>query len=147
VARIGEHALVLGASIGGLLAARILTEFYDRVTVVERDTLPERAEQRRGVPQGRHVHALLASGSNALGELFPGILNELDDDGAVVVDTANLTDFWGFSAGTACAENPDRVRVPSGRIKRPARSSKPTFDAGCVRCPGSRSSTITTSAN
>jgi 2-polyprenyl-6-methoxyphenol hydroxylase-like FAD-dependent oxidoreductase len=91
---VGEHAVVLGASIGGLLAARVLGEFYDRVTVVERDALPDGVEQRRGVPQGRHLHALLASGSAVLEELLPGILDELVDDGAVVACTDQPGDFW-----------------------------------------------------
>ena len=48
--QIGEHAVVLGASIAGLLAARALTEAYERVTVVERDTLPAEGQARNGVP-------------------------------------------------------------------------------------------------
>jgi len=68
---LGEHAVVLGASMGGL-AARVLADFYETVTVVERDMLPENATNRRGVPQGRHVHLLLGRGSQILGELFPG---------------------------------------------------------------------------
>jgi len=56
MAKFGAHAVVLGASMGGLLAARVLADFYDAVTVVERDVLPETAANRRGVPQGRHVH-------------------------------------------------------------------------------------------
>lgn len=90
----GEHAVVLGASMAGLVAARVLTDFYDRVTVVERDVLPEGVEHRRGVPQGRHLHAMLASGSQALEELLPGILAELVDDGAVVAGTDEPAAFW-----------------------------------------------------
>jgi 2-polyprenyl-6-methoxyphenol hydroxylase-like FAD-dependent oxidoreductase len=69
---LGEHAVVLGASMGGLLAARVLSDFYHTVTVVERDELPTVSDQRRGVPQGRHVHALWPRGSQILDELFPG---------------------------------------------------------------------------
>ena len=58
---------------GGLLAAKVLADFYETVTVVERDMLPENATNRRGVPQGRHVHLLLGRGSQILGELFPGL--------------------------------------------------------------------------
>lgn len=90
----GKHAVVLGASIGGLLAAQVLSEFYDQVTVVERDALPDGDEQRRGVPQGRHIHALLAGGSLAIEELFPGILDELVADGAVVAGGDDLSAFW-----------------------------------------------------
>ncbi|GAA3742987.1 FAD-binding monooxygenase [Streptomyces tremellae] len=72
-----RHAVVIGASVGGLLAARALSDHYERVTVLDRDRLPGRAAPRRGVPQGRHVHALLSSGGTALDALFPGFLDEL----------------------------------------------------------------------
>lgn len=55
----GDHAVVLGASMGGLLAARVLADAYRRVTIVERDPLPESVLDRKGVPQGRHAHGLL----------------------------------------------------------------------------------------
>src|SRR5215472_14961580 len=81
--RIDNHAVVLGGSMAGLLAARVLSEFYARVTVVERDTLPEAADHRRGVPQGRHVHAVLPRGAQLLEELFGGLTAELDHAGAI----------------------------------------------------------------
>jgi len=74
---IGEHAVVLGASVSGLLAARVLADFYRTVTVVERDALPTGVAQRRGVPQARHVHALWPRGSEILDDLFPGFTDEL----------------------------------------------------------------------
>jgi 2-polyprenyl-6-methoxyphenol hydroxylase-like FAD-dependent oxidoreductase len=91
MSRIGEHAVVLGCSIGGLLAARVLADHFDRVTVIERDTLPDGVADRRGVPQGRHVHGLLYSGAQALDELFPGFLEELVADGAVVLDGSGVS--------------------------------------------------------
>jgi 2-polyprenyl-6-methoxyphenol hydroxylase-like FAD-dependent oxidoreductase len=91
---IGERAVVLGASMGGLLAARVLADFFETVTVVERDVLPQTAGNRRGVPQGRHPHALLARGAQTLGELFPGILDELVADGAPVWDDAEYSRLY-----------------------------------------------------
>ena len=44
------QALVLGGSMAGLLAARTLSDFYDTVTVVERDDLQKASVGRRGVP-------------------------------------------------------------------------------------------------
>jgi 2-polyprenyl-6-methoxyphenol hydroxylase-like FAD-dependent oxidoreductase len=83
--KIGDHAVVLGASLAGLLAARVLADAFERVTVVERDPLPDAAEHRRGVPQGRHAHVLLARGAQILDELFPGLLDDLVAGGAPVV--------------------------------------------------------------
>ena len=90
MAELGSHAVVLGAGMAGLLAARVLSEFYASVTVVERDALPDRPERRTGVPQGRHLHNLLSRGTQAIGELVPGFLGELAAAGAVVDDSDNL---------------------------------------------------------
>jgi 2-polyprenyl-6-methoxyphenol hydroxylase-like FAD-dependent oxidoreductase len=75
--QIGDRAVVLGGSLAGLLAARVLTDAYAQVTVVDRDELPESSTHRRGVPHGRHVHGLLARGQQGLEELFPGLTAEL----------------------------------------------------------------------
>jgi 2-polyprenyl-6-methoxyphenol hydroxylase-like FAD-dependent oxidoreductase len=83
--KIGDHAVVLGASMAGLLAARVLSDVYERVTVVERDVLPSRPENRRGVPQGRHAHLLVPGGAEVLDELFPGLLDDLVAGGAPVI--------------------------------------------------------------
>jgi 2-polyprenyl-6-methoxyphenol hydroxylase-like FAD-dependent oxidoreductase len=84
--QIGDRAVVLGASMAGLLAARVLTDSYGQVTVMDRDQLPETPMHRRGVPHGRHVHALLAAGQQALEELFPGLTAELVAHGASAGD-------------------------------------------------------------
>jgi 2-polyprenyl-6-methoxyphenol hydroxylase-like FAD-dependent oxidoreductase len=83
---IGDHALVLGAGMAGLLAARVLADAYRRVTVVERDELRASADPRRGVPQGRHIHGLIARGQQALDELFPGFTDELTGRGVPTMD-------------------------------------------------------------
>jgi glycine/D-amino acid oxidase-like deaminating enzyme len=82
MAKIGNHAVVLGASMAGLLAARSLAEFFDTVTVMQRDPLLDTAAARRGVPQGRHLHGLLARDAQVIDELLPGVLDELVLDGA-----------------------------------------------------------------
>ena len=94
--KIGDHAVVLGASMGGLLAARVLADAYQRVTVVDRDLLLEGPADRRGVPQGRHAHALLARGAQILDELFPGLLADLAAAGVPVL--ASPRELW-FSLG------------------------------------------------
>ncbi|MFF5210629.1 FAD-dependent oxidoreductase [Streptosporangium sp. NPDC000396] len=80
--RVGEHAIVLGAGVSGLLAARVLADFYDRVTLVERDALGA-GGPRKGVPQGFHAHSLLPRGLQILEELFPGLTEEMVAEGAV----------------------------------------------------------------
>jgi 2-polyprenyl-6-methoxyphenol hydroxylase-like FAD-dependent oxidoreductase len=81
-----ERAVVIGASVGGLLAARILSERFERVTVLERDVLPAPGEPRKGVPHGRHAHGLLARGREIVEELFPGVTDELVGAGALLGD-------------------------------------------------------------
>jgi 2-polyprenyl-6-methoxyphenol hydroxylase-like FAD-dependent oxidoreductase len=79
----GRHAIVIGGSMAGLLAARVLADHFDRVTIVDRDRLPVEATFRDGVPQSRHLHALLKRGLSVLEELFPGLESELLAAGAV----------------------------------------------------------------
>jgi len=75
--QIGKHAIVIGASMGGLLAARALSEFFAEVTVLERDAFPAADIPRKGVPQGRHAHGLLARGSEVIEAFFPGWTDEV----------------------------------------------------------------------
>jgi 2-polyprenyl-6-methoxyphenol hydroxylase-like FAD-dependent oxidoreductase len=79
------HAVVIGASMAGLLAARALAGHVERVTVVERDALPAGAEHRTGVPQGRQLHILLARGRQVIEGFFPGYREQLLAAGAVPV--------------------------------------------------------------
>jgi 2-polyprenyl-6-methoxyphenol hydroxylase-like FAD-dependent oxidoreductase len=83
---LGNHVIVIGASISGLLAARVLSAHFDRVTVFDRDVLPNFVENRRSVPQGRHGHGLLASGLRGLKALFPSLERDLLEGGAVPGD-------------------------------------------------------------
>jgi 2-polyprenyl-6-methoxyphenol hydroxylase-like FAD-dependent oxidoreductase len=80
---IGKQAVVVGAGMGGLSAARALADHFERVVVLESDALPRDAAHRAGTPQARHVHALLGGGQRALGDLFPGFEGELARAGAV----------------------------------------------------------------
>ena len=76
------HAVVLGAGMAGLFAARVLSEQYARVTLIDRDPLPAGPGVRRGVPQARHVHGFQARGVQVVEELFPGLVAELVEAGA-----------------------------------------------------------------
>jgi 2-polyprenyl-6-methoxyphenol hydroxylase-like FAD-dependent oxidoreductase/ketosteroid isomerase-like protein len=95
---------------GGLLAARVLADFYDRVTVVERDILPLHPINRRGVPQGRLIHALAARGTQVLDELFPGFVDELTANGAGIWDDG---DFAKVSISVGGHTTPRSGRAPN----------------------------------
>lgn len=77
-----DHAVVLGASMAGLLAARVLADGYRKVTVIDRDILPGSVVHRRGVPHGRHHHALQPRGCAVLEDLFPGLIAQAAQAGA-----------------------------------------------------------------
>ncbi len=83
----GQHAVVIGASMAGLLGGRVLSDHFERVTIIERDRLPESAEARKGVPQGRHVHGLLSKGAAILKEFFPDLFPALVKEGSCCLDT------------------------------------------------------------
>jgi 2-polyprenyl-6-methoxyphenol hydroxylase-like FAD-dependent oxidoreductase len=82
----GDHAVVVGGSMAGLLAARVLSDHFERVTIVERDRIPEGNDNRKGVPHARHAHALLPRGFMIIARLFPGLPEELVSDGAIASD-------------------------------------------------------------
>ncbi|WP_266182094.1 NAD(P)/FAD-dependent oxidoreductase [Dyella humicola] len=99
---LGEHAIVIGASIGGLLAARALSDFYTTVTVLERDAFPAADTPRKGVPQGRHIHGLLARGSTLLEEFFPGYNTEVvTQSGGLTGDVVNDVIWMGCNVRLA----------------------------------------------
>lgn len=105
-----RQAIVIGGSIAGLLAARVLVDYFDQVTIVERDRFPEKPEPRQGVPQSHQLHVLLTQGQRILEQLFPGLTEELADNGAEAVDwTADYQ--WLFLGGWG-------PRFPSGIITR-----------------------------
>ncbi len=106
--QLGEHALVIGAGVSGLLSARVLADHYETVTVLDRDRLPEGPDPRKGVPQGRHLHSLAVRGSELLEGFFPGLDRELADAGCPAVDQAGDT----------------VTDVPAGRL--------PRFESGVV---------------
>jgi len=105
---LGRHAIVIGGSVAGLANARVLSDYFDRVTILERDTYPDHAQHRTGVPHANHLHALLARGLEIVEELFPGIRTDLVRSGAVEMRSGGdvawlLRTGWGvdFENGPA----------------------------------------------
>ncbi|MFI6002943.1 FAD-dependent oxidoreductase [Streptomyces sp. NPDC051366] len=104
-----DHAVVLGAGLAGLLAARALAQRFARVTVVERDELPDTGPAfRPGVPQSRHVHVLWSRGLELMEELLPGVTRELLAAGAALMESPR--DFLWLSSADWFH------RVPGSRI-------------------------------
>jgi 2-polyprenyl-6-methoxyphenol hydroxylase-like FAD-dependent oxidoreductase len=83
-----RRAVVLGASIAGLLTARVLSEHFAEVVLLERDALSEKPAPRKGTPHAVHPHGLLARGRQILERLFPGFSDALIAQGAVAGDVA-----------------------------------------------------------
>ena len=81
-----NHAIVIGGSIAGMTTARVLTDHFARVTIIERDLPSTTTEFRKGTPQARHPHALLARGQQILEQQFPGLVAELIEGGAVAME-------------------------------------------------------------
>lgn len=114
----GEHAVVVGGSMAGLLAARVLTDAYARVTILERDSMPNASVVRRGVPQANHVHVMLEPARVVLNDLFPGYQEDLCADGAVVLDAG--TDLQYYDQGDVLADTDNELPMPC--------ASRPLFE-------------------
>ena len=105
----GRHAVVLGGSLAGMLAARVLAEHFDRVTLIERDAYADTPEVRKGVPQANHVHGLLLRGRQVLEEFFPGLQDEMIAAGVPLVDMAN--DIAWFTRAGWGVRFPSKLKV------------------------------------
>ena len=96
-----HHVVVAGASIAGLLAARVLADYFEQVTLVERDQIARSPAPRKGVPQGPHAHGLLVRGRAILEDLFPGLVDELCAAGAVSINAGREFGWHHAAAGAA----------------------------------------------
>jgi 2-polyprenyl-6-methoxyphenol hydroxylase-like FAD-dependent oxidoreductase len=117
-----DHAVVLGASMAGLLAAQALSRHFERVTIVERDRVADDAATRPGVPQGDHLHVLLPGGHEAIERLMPGFADDLVAAGAVDVAAPNEV-LWLSPAGWI---------QPHGSRHRLISASRPLIES-CAR--------------
>jgi 2-polyprenyl-6-methoxyphenol hydroxylase-like FAD-dependent oxidoreductase len=80
---LGQHAVVIGGSIAGLMTARVLADRFDAVTVLERDRVDDRPALHQSIPQGSHLHGLLLGGQQVMASLYPGFVDKLAKLGAV----------------------------------------------------------------
>jgi 2-polyprenyl-6-methoxyphenol hydroxylase-like FAD-dependent oxidoreductase len=153
MAHLGKHAIVIGASVSGLLAGRALVDYYDEVTLLDRDALPLTCEPRKSVPQGRHTHGLLARGREVLEQLFPGFTAEMAAKGAVLGDIADAILWYnhgfylcnvssalsGLAISRPMLEDGVRRRVlqfPNIRIRQRCDVLERTYDHGRGRVTG-----------
>jgi 2-polyprenyl-6-methoxyphenol hydroxylase-like FAD-dependent oxidoreductase len=123
-----KRAIVIGAGMAGLAAAKAVAAHFERVTVFDRDVLPERPAFRAGTPQARHTHGLLAGGRRALERLFPGIDRDLIEAGAVPLCVSSDMRFElpgfdpypqrDFGIVTFCISRPLLERICRHRVER-----------------------------
>jgi flavin-dependent dehydrogenase len=112
--KLGRHAVVVGASVAGLIAARVLAEHFDEVTAIEQDQLSDQPIIHKSVPQGHHLHAMLAGGIKVMSSLYPDFTEDLVRRGTTKV-TLGRDVVWYLPDGKAYN--------PTGTIRTP-------FDSG-----------------
>lgn len=109
-----DRAVVLGGGMAGLLAARVLSEKYADVVIVDRDDLIDVAGYRSGVPHGRHAHGLVSRGHEIYEGLFPGLTQGIADDGVLLGDF-NGSVQWHFNGQPLARSNSGLTNLPTGR--------------------------------
>jgi 2-polyprenyl-6-methoxyphenol hydroxylase-like FAD-dependent oxidoreductase len=112
------RALVIGGSLAGMCAGRVLSDAFDNVTIIERDTYPSAPEFRQGVPQARHVHNLLARGLREFESFFPGFEARMRDRGAVPVETGWTSPRCGRMDGLGALTPDYGNSTPAGHLSR-----------------------------
>jgi 2-polyprenyl-6-methoxyphenol hydroxylase-like FAD-dependent oxidoreductase len=101
-----KRALVIGGGIAGLLVARMLSEHYREVLVVDRDNWPEKPGPRAGTPQSYHLHLLQPGGKMIIQRLFPGFVDDALALGAH--PTQNKNTLLINQYGSAVASDPQQ---------------------------------------
>jgi NAD(P)H-flavin reductase/ferredoxin/2-polyprenyl-6-methoxyphenol hydroxylase-like FAD-dependent oxidoreductase len=79
-------AIVAGGSIAGIAAAKVLAGHFTKVIVLEKDHIHHKMEGRNGAAQGWHLHHLVIAGQRQIETIFPGVIDEMVQDGAFKVD-------------------------------------------------------------
>ncbi|QJW90849.1 FAD-dependent monooxygenase [Spirosoma taeanense] len=92
----GNQAIVIGSSMAGLITARVLADHFRQVILLEKDETDDEPKPRKGVPQGHHLHGLLAQGRTLLETFYPGLGDELIADGAITGDMGESMRWYHF---------------------------------------------------
>jgi glycine/D-amino acid oxidase-like deaminating enzyme len=112
--RPGKQAIVVGGSIAGLITARVLSDYFEQVLIIERDEIADQPVIHKSVPQGNHLHALLHGGLQVLSSLYPSFTEDLRRSGATQI-TVGRDIVWYLPDGKAYS--------PTGSVRAP-------FDSG-----------------
>lgn len=110
--QLGAHALVIGGSLAGLMAARVLADHFQQVTIVERDGLPDTAVPRAGVPQAQQWHGLMARGYRIMQALYPDLTARLLADGIPLPDSLRDYIVFGTSGAGYLPRWPSGIHIP-----------------------------------
>jgi 2-polyprenyl-6-methoxyphenol hydroxylase-like FAD-dependent oxidoreductase len=108
--RLGQHAVVIGGSIAGLLAARVLSDYFEQVTILERDQIAAEPVVHKSVPQGNHLHALLLGGERVISSFYPDFTDRLQKLGAIRLRIGQDIGFYSERG---------RAFTPTGSVKEP----------------------------
>ena len=120
--KLGQHAVVVGASIAGLIAARVLAEYFDEVTAIEQDKGATQPVIHKSVPQGHHLHAMLAGGIKVMSSLYPDFTEELVRRGTTKVSLGRDVVWY----------------LPDGKAYNPTGSIRAPFNSGIAGYCASR---------
>jgi 2-polyprenyl-6-methoxyphenol hydroxylase-like FAD-dependent oxidoreductase len=111
---VGDRVIVLGGSMAGLLAARVLADSFREVLLIDRDQVTGVTGYRRGVPHGHHAHGLVARGHQILEEHFPGLTAELTAAGVIPGDFSSDI-RWYFNGRRLQPARSGLLSIPATR--------------------------------
>ena len=111
---VGRRAVVVGGSIAGLCAARVLRDAVDEVVVLERDAFPDEPRTRDGAPQTAQPHAMLEAGRATLEDFFPGFGDEILSAGGLELDMSEGIE-WYEQGGTVARTDADLPALYASR--------------------------------
>ena len=112
-----KRAIVIGGSIAGLLSAKVLSNCFEEVVIIERDVVARSPAERVGVPQSPQPHILLTQGYRLLNDFVPSLKKDLLAAGAVPIDWGR--DFQTFAFGNWCATTNESTGLESFSCTRP----------------------------